>query len=266
MIIYLYGPDSYRRQEKLKSIIEDYKKKHFAFALEKLDLENKEDWTRLKDFVKAQSLFASLKLGIIENYRELEKGEQKELLNLLKENLSAKEPILIILEDKSPTKDFKFLLEKPALSQDFEVFTSQKMSLFIQMEAKKRGLILDTESQELLTQIYSSNTWGLMTELDKLALLNEKKITKAVLEKHIDISLPVNVFNALIAMQNYNRPSLKLKILEELLEQSSDSAMIFNIWSSLAKAAEDKIKFADYDAAVKSGKLEYEEVLLSLCL
>ncbi len=270
MIVYLYGPDSYRKQQKLKEITADYKKKHSAFALERLDLSSSakasEDFGKLKDFVKARSLFAELKLGIVENYRQLADKELKELSVLLKENLNAKEPILVLLDDKAPNKDFKFLLEKPALAQEFENYAGPKFAVFAQMEAKKRGLALDSESQNLLAQMFGGNTWGLITELDKLALLDEKKITKTILEKHAEISLPMNVFGALSALQNSGRPSARLKILEELLGQAGDPAMIFNFWSSLAKAPEDKTKFADYDAAVKSGKLEYEEVLLSLCL
>lgn len=264
MIIYLYGADSYRRQEKLKSIVEEYKKKHPEFFLERFDLENKEDWAKLKDFVKARSLFDELKLGIIENYRELEDAQLKEFAGLLKENIEAKEPILILLDEKAPNKDFKFLLEKPVLMQEFDIFNYQKFRIFIQMEAKKRGINLDVESQELLAQVYSGNTWGLITELDKLALLDEKKITKEILEKHAEVSLPLNIFSALGQMQSGRNTAARLSALEELFSRSQDPGMIFNISSAMAGA--DKIKMADYDAAVKSGELEYEEVLTDLAL
>ena len=264
MIIYLYGPDSYRRQEKLKSIIEDYKKKHSAFAVERMDLEKIEDWDKLKDFVKSRSLFDELKLGIIESYRELEDSPLKEFAALLKDNLNSKEPVLILLDDKAPNKDFKFLLDKPVISQEFENYDYQKFGIFIQMEAKKRGIGLDAECQSLLAQMFSGNTWGLITELDKLALLDEKKITKAILEKHAEISLPLNIFSALGEMQSARNAGARLSVLEELFSRSQDPAMIFNISSAMAGA--DKIKMADYDAAIKSGKLEYEEALLDLCL
>lgn len=278
MIIYLYGPDSYRRQEKLKEIVGDYKKKHSAFSIEVFDLENKGDWEKLKDFIKARSLFAELKLGIIENYRELADKELKEFASLLKENIETKEPVLVLLDNKVPLKDFKFLLESPSsakasagkavLSQEFENYTSQKFAVFVQVEAKKRGVNLDNESQNLLAQVYNNNTWGLITELDKLSLLDEKKITKAVLEKHLDISLPLNIFNALAKMQSVSDIGVRLSILEELLFQSKEPAMIFNMLSSsaFAKASADKEKFADYDVAIKSGKLEYEEALTDLLI
>src|SRR3989338_7935126 len=238
MIIYLYGPDSYRRQEKLKSIIADYKKKHSAFAVERLDLENKEDWDKLKDFIKSRSLFDELKLGIVENGSALNGSAssplRKEYISLLRENINAKEPILLVLDDKAPNKDFKFLLDKPVISQEFENYDYQKFGIFIQMEAKKRGIGLDAECQNLLAQMYSGNTWGLITELDKLALLDEKKITKTILEKHAEISLPLNIFSALGEMQSARNAGARLSVLEELFSRSQDPAMSFNISSAMA--------------------------------
>ncbi|MDP3999469.1 MAG: hypothetical protein Q8P76_02650 [bacterium] len=266
MIIYLYGPDGYRRQEKLKSIIADYKKKHSAFAVERLDLAESGSLNKLKDFLKSQSLFDKLRLGIIEGYRELEDGQLKEFAGLLKENADAKEPTLVLLDEKAPNKDFKFLLEKPTLAQEFENYDYQKFGIFIQMEAKKRGISLDSESQDLLAQVYNGNTWGLITELDKLALLDEKKITKVILDKHLDMSLPLNIFSALGQMQSARGVGARLSILEELFHRSQDAAMIFNMSSVFVKTPADKEKMADYDVAIKSGKLEYEEALIDICL
>lgn len=281
MIIFLYGPDSYRRQQKLKGIVEEYKKKHPNFVLEKFDLLSEDSpenagLEKLKDFVKSRSLFDEIKLGVVENGSSLEKSAEKEYLDLLKENLTAKEPVLVILGNKVPTKDFQFLLEqstsgkatadKPVQAQEFELLTGDRLVLFIQMEMKKRGLALDSESQELLARVYGGNTWGLVTELEKLALLNEKKINKGVLEKHLDLSLAINVYDALGALKNSGRPGTKLKILEELFSRANDPAMIFNMYSIFSRTPEDKSQMADYDAAIKSGKLEYEEALLSLCL
>ena len=59
----------------------------------------------------------------------------------------------------------------------------------------------------------------------------------------------------------------KGKTLEELFERGIDSAMIFNIFAASPYLNQDqKITMADYDAAIKSGKLEYDEVLLDMML
>jgi len=58
MIIYLYGSDSYRRLEKLKEIISEYKKKHSGLTIDRFYLdESDNEWLRFKDFAGTQSLF-----------------------------------------------------------------------------------------------------------------------------------------------------------------------------------------------------------------
>ncbi|MBI3046184.1 MAG: hypothetical protein HYY86_01395 [Candidatus Harrisonbacteria bacterium] len=267
MIIYLYGADSYRRQQKLKEIIADYKNKHSSFAVESFDLEQVGGLDKLKDFTKAQSLFDKVKLGIINNGSLLDEALEKEYVALLKENSRSKEPTLVISENKKPAKNFSFLLDldKPNLSQEFENLTGGQPEKFLLKEANGRGLIFDKESQNLLLQVYAGDSWGLITELDKLALLDEKKITKKVLENHLHALLPINIFLAIDQMRSSKNIGQRLALLEELLERSEEPRMIFNILAVSPYADSSwKQKAADYDAAIKIGKLEYEEALLDL--
>ena len=57
MVIYLYGPDSYRRKEKEKEIISKYKEKHLSVTVDKFELESDDDFSSFKNFLKNQSLF-----------------------------------------------------------------------------------------------------------------------------------------------------------------------------------------------------------------
>lgn len=271
MIIFLYGPDSYRRRQKLKEIVSEYKEKHSSFSIESFTLSAeasaKAEFGRLQDFVKARSLFDSFKLGVVRGGSTLEKTSQKEYTELLKENLKVKEQVLVISEDKKPTKDFKFLLERPVLHQEFENLSGAELSKFFDQEAKARDLNFDSAGKDLLLQAFANDSWGLVTELDKLFLLDEKRIGLKILENHLDVSLPVNIFSTINQIRNSSRKSERLFLLEELLSRSEDPAMIFNIMAVSPYAdAGWKQKVADYDAAVKSGKLEYEEVLLELSL
>ena len=73
-------------------------------------------------------------------------------------------------------------------------------------------------------------------------------------------------FSQLYALSG-NRP-LKQKIVSlEVLLNSEEPAKIFNILAASSRNQPAEIKrFADYDVAVKSGKIDYEEALLDLCL
>lgn len=268
MIIFLYGPDSYRRQQKLNDIISDYKKKHSGLSVENFYLSGEEsELAKLKDFVKSRTLFDDFRLGIIRSGFELEKDAKKDFSKLLKENISSKELVLVIISEKKPVKEFGFLLEKPVLSQEFENLSGAKLKKFLEKEAASRGIAFDSESKELLARVYEGDIWGLATEMDKLALLDEKKVNLRVLKTHLNISLPLNVFNSINQMRNLRSDGSRLAILEELMARNQDPAMIFNILAVYPYGDRRwKKKAADCDVLVKSGKLEYEEALLEMIL
>ena len=117
MIIYLYGPDSYRRQKKLKEIVTKYKQKHSAVTVERFDLGEESDLLQLRDFIKNQSLFDSFKLAIVSIGIGGNFGN--DFAEFLKSQLESEKTILLLLADKELSKEFKFLLKKPVISQNF---------------------------------------------------------------------------------------------------------------------------------------------------
>ncbi len=266
MIIYLYGPDSYRRREKINEYVERYKEKYSASS-EVFYLDKSEDWERFKNFCKSMSLFEASKLGVVFDYSNLDKKELKEFISLIKENLENKDITLILNSDKKPTKDFSFLLKTPVISHSFENLEGTELNKFLDSEIKKRNIEMDAKSKEMLLAGCGKNLCNLILELDKLSLLNEKKIDIKILEKHIDLLPEIDVFSQLNKIRTSYSVGEKLGFLEDLLRRGADPAMIFNISAaSPYLTKEQKVKMADYDVAIKSGKLEYNEVLLSMML
>lgn len=266
MIVYLYGSDSYRRREKLNEYIERYKEKYTNGA-DFFYLEKNEDFIRFKDFCKSQSLFEPSKLGSVFDFNELEKGDLKEFLVLIKENLKNKDLTLILNGDKKPTKDFYFLLKEPIISHNFDNLEGEELKKFLDLEIKKRKIELDSKSRESILFGLGKNTWEIVFALDKLSLLDEKKIDQKILERHIDLLPAIDVFGQINKMRDKYSVGNRLATLEELFERGADSAMIFNIFAASPYLnKEQKIVMADYDVAIKSGKLEYDEVLLDMML
>lgn len=226
------------------------------------NLEEDEAFDSLKNFIKTDSLFDNWKLGVIHRGVMPEKAARKEYVALLKNNLNSKNIILIVLADESPAKDSLFLLKDPVSRQKFQPLTGADFQNFLQKEAAERGLSFDSESKKWLALVYGGNSWGLITELEKLMFLENRKITKNTLESHFDIFLPLDFFAALNWMKTSRVLGDRLSVLEELLARSGDPAMIFNFLSTLVRTAPAKQKMADYDVAIKTGKLGYEEALL----
>lgn len=247
MIIYLYGPDSYRRQEKLKEIVANYKKKHLAITIDKFA---EGEFGRLEDFIKNQSLFDEFKLAIIFESASLRTApENKNFAELLKTHLNSKSTILAISVDKKLPKEFGFLLEKSVVSQSFEELSGLYLENFIKKEAEKRGMKLSPDVFRKLIIANRSDLWGIVNDLDKLELGG--KLEDGLVEPE---------FFSLI-----NRAKRGDITALEILLSKQEPAMIFNIIASQA-GPDLKEKMANYDVAIKSGKLEYEEALLDVIL
>lgn len=249
MVIYLYGSDAYRRQEKLKWYLDKFKEKYSALTVESFDLENENELVKLKEFATAQSLFESSKFGILNNLSE---ADPKELEGVFKISLDSKTLTLAIFSEKDLSKDFKFLKSKTGVvSEEFKTPTENDLVNFIKTEANKRKIKLSPDNLAILARNYSNDTWGLITELDKLAMGGSPESLEEI-----------NFFTLVTKLQRAGNAKQSLPALERLLIEN-EPAMLFNFLASRASGG-TKTKMADYDVAIKSGKLEYEEALLDL--
>lgn len=251
MIIYLYGPDSYRRQEKLNWYAGKFKEKHTALTIEHFDLMEKGEMSRVRDFATAQSLFDDFKFGVLHNIAEV---EPKDIDGILRASLNSKSLTLVISVEKELLKPYKVFAEKEVIRHEFESVKPAEFISFVKLEAAKRGFKLPDAALETLMRNYHDNTWGLITELDKLAL-------GASAEPFLGEQ---NFFSLATILQSEGPASYKLPALERLLIDN-DSAAIFNFVASRANA-DLKTKMADWDVAIKSGKTEYDEALFALAL
>ncbi len=266
MIRYLYGADSYRRQEKIKEYTERYKNKYSVKA-ENFDLAKDGEFSKLSDFCKSQSLFELHKLGVVGGFSELSDKEFKEFIILVKDVLKNKDTTLILTGDKKPVKEFAFLSKEKNAVEEFGPLEGAELKKFLDSEIERRGLELDEQSRNMLLSSYEKNAWEIISILDKLALLDEKIIDLKILEKHIDLLPTINIFNFLNKLRSSPSIGEKLRLLEDLLRRDVDPAMVFNLMAaSPYLTQEEKIKMADYDAAIKTGKLEYVEVLTDIVL
>lgn len=268
MIIFLYGSDSYRRQKKLKEIIGKYEQKHLSrqyFDFDSLPAQagkSPEEFLKLKEFFSNRSIFEEVKLGILSNVFEgdfLEDNES-EFINILKANLENKDLTLIISSKKTPLKKFDFLLKEPVLFQEFNDLKGSELVFFIKKETAARDLKLTPAAINFLADFFQGDNWALINELEKLSLFNRKDFDISDLKRKITYYKPMEFNRFFYALNN-----LSLVNLEILFSQQEEPAKIFNFLASAAKGQAIK-KFADYDAAIKSGKMDYEEALVDLVL
>jgi len=263
MIIFLYGSDNYRRHQKSKEITEEYKKRHPNFVLQFFNLEEEGEFLKLQEFNQNRSFFEEIKMAVLENaFATTEKG----IRGFLKNSIEQKDLILLLSENNSAPKEFKFLLEKPVQSQQFPNFSASQLKIFISQEAKKRNINLTDQAVRFLINAFPEDSWSLITELDKLALIQKTNLDAADLRKRTDIDLPHNIFSFIYNL-NSKHLAKNLASLEMLFFYREEPAKIFNLLASSKRKTKDLTeKLAHYDVLVKLGKLDYEEVLLDLTL
>jgi DNA polymerase III delta subunit len=249
MLIYLYGPDTYRLKKKLELISSEYKKKHSALTIEHFAMDEKEAGARLLDFLKNQSLFGAMRFGVIIHAEEAEG-----LSEILKSVKDDPDTILVVTSQKKLGTGFSFLFKKPTLTESFEMLKGAELLKEIEHEARLRTLRIDAKKAAQYAELWNGDLSMIMNELERVSLGGEE-------EKHG--SAP-EFFALVQTVKNRNSTAACLSALAYLFEQEEPAAA-FNVIASLADP-ELKIKMADYDVVVKSGKLEYEEALLHLVL
>lgn len=260
MLIYLYGADTYRRGKHLADIRGKYAAKHSAFSVYEFapsdGVHGATDGLQvLRDLCGAQSLFASKKLVVLRHLFPLPAGEEKQYKKFLEGLVDEPEIVLAIVSDEAPPKAFAFLLQKANPCETFPVLYGAAFERFIREEAGVCGARLTPALLKSLAENFEGDTWGVVAELQKIAL-GGVYVSEARAGTQ-------DFFGALMALQGA-APSRALPLLERLL-QSDDDAKLFNVLASRV-APREKVRFADYDIALKTGKTDYALALTDYVL
>lgn len=169
MILFLYGPDTYRSRQKLNEIIKHYEKIHKnGLNLRYFDGENL-DFKDFKNEFQQTSIFKEKKLAVLTNV--FSNSEFKE--NFLKENENFLDSQIILLfyEEKKILKNdsfFKFL-NKNAKCQEFELLNDEKLKNWIKKEFTEYQITIDLLALEKLIDFVGSDLWQMNNEIKKLA-------------------------------------------------------------------------------------------------
>jgi DNA polymerase III delta subunit len=267
MTIFLYGPDDYRREEKKRWYAEEFRKKYSGLSAGVFDLLEDGALENLKTFLRSESLFEEKKLAIIENLYE---ADEKTVLETLRPLVAKKatargvpnRTIVVCSERKKPVKAFDALLEKPSIVEVFEYLMGSSWLAFIRAETKKSGIAFDAAAVQFLADVYQGNTWGFVTELQKLDGFPKRIITREDLDM-LGLEAAPNYWTILNNLKS-GEVRNRLWALEKMLAMGDPAPKIFNILASQWR--EKTAQMAEYDLKVKSGKLDYEEALVDLVL
>ncbi|RJR30977.1 DNA polymerase III subunit delta [Candidatus Parcubacteria bacterium] len=238
MIIFLYGPDTFRSRRKLNELKEKFIKEvdKSALNLEKLDAKKME----ISDFRRAimsQPFLAKKRLIIVEN---LFAKPQKKLCHEILKTLSdmKNDNIIIFWDGETPKKPadgclplFKKLADQK-YSQQFKLLTEAETKKWILQEIKKIGSVIENEAANLLACWIGNDLWQLDSEIKKLAAYCQNRpITVLEINLLTKSKLDENIFNLTDALGQKNKAKA-LRLIQNQLDLgiSQTSLLSKMIW------------------------------------
>jgi len=235
MIIFLYGEDTYRTREKLKEIIERYKKIHKSgLNLKYLDFSKKESeeasFANFKDGIRQISMFKEKKLAVITN-PFLNTSFKEMFLKEVKDFIKSDDLILLCQEGKVNGNDslFKFL-KKNVKCQEFNSLGGQKLKNWIKKEFEKYKAKIETPALEKLIDYVGNDLWRLSNEIKKLVSYKNGEIKIEDIQLLVRSKIETDIFKTIDAIAQKNKKQA-LKLLHKHLENGDSPLYLLSMIS-----------------------------------
>jgi DNA polymerase-3 subunit delta len=253
MLIFLYGEDQFRSQQKLKEIKNKYlKSDKTGSGLSVFDCDEKKiEGKEIISIINTPNLLAPKRLIIIKRMiASFSTPEQKELLDFLKINIkkikASQDSIVIFWEANQPKRNnalYKFL--NKTKKQNFEKLEGYKLTQWV---LKMLALIspdthITKKALEKLIIYCAGDSASLFSELEKLINYSQNNLIE---EKEVEIlvkaHLNSNIFQVIDALGNRNKKEA-LTLLHEHLISGEDP---YYLMSMFIYQFRNLIRIADY--------------------
>jgi len=191
MIFFLYGKDDFSSSQKLKEIVDGYKKvNQTGLNLRYFDF-TQDNFEEFRDQLQARPMFKDKNLFVLKNIFSKEK--LKEQFLAFSKNLLASGDIIVFYEKGEVASSdplFSFLL-KNGQGQEFTPLKGKKLKNWTEKEFAKHQLKITPEALEILIEAKGNDPWQLAGEIQKLACHHLSSQSKEINEK--DVSLLINL-------------------------------------------------------------------------
>ena len=234
MILFLYGKDAYRLQQKLKEIENQYKKVHKSgLNLEKIDaLET--GFREFADNLSQYSMFIKKKLFFLENLFSNQDFKKKFLEKI--EKIAKSQDLIVVFEKKElPKRDKLFLnLKKYGKCQEFQPLKEKELKDWVRNEFQKCKAEIEGKALEKLIEFVGNDTWQLSAEIKKLAAYKQPtavgdlktKIETKDVELLVKPKVEADLFKIIDALAQKNKKKALELIQENLLKENKPLAIL----------------------------------------
>jgi len=269
MFIFLYGVDVYRSQQKLKEIIEHYKKIYpKGLNLEYVDACQPVGELSFQEFIgKIQqvSIFKEKKLIVLFNLffntelkkTFLEKEKKEKLLTKLAES----EDIILAYEEQevSQKEPLFVFLKKFAKCQEFKLLDDLKIKNWVKKEFLNFQTEISPGAIEQIINFLGNDLWRLSNEIKKLvAYKKNKKIEITDINYLVKSKIEVDIFKTIEAIAVKDKKQA-LNLLHKHLEKGDDPLYLLSMinfqFRNLLIIKDLIEKNYPYDSLIKETKL-----------
>lgn len=226
MILFLYGPDSYRRKARVDVLKKAFQDKFDAAGHNIAHIDGADfHINTFHTHTKSGGLFSTKRFLLFTNIWALGKDDQTALLEAL--TATDDDTIVCISADSPPRKDnklYKALLQNKTV-EEYGDLDHSKLRAFIESECAKRGASIDSQALAALIAGIGNDLWRMTSEINKLANYT-KAITKETTDLFLDASLNDNIFDLTDALGARNAKRALTLLDEQFLLGSNAQYLI----------------------------------------
>jgi len=207
MIIFLYGPDSYRSKQKLDEIVDHYKKlRKSALNLLYIDAE-KADFSDFYHTFRVAPMFAESKLVIVKNVFSNKKF-QEDFLQEIKNVELLKDVVVVVYENQEVDQRLKLfkVLVKDCKSQACNMLDGKGVKSWAIEKFQEYQAKINNDALELLIRYVGNNLWQLSSEMKKLKdFRGTAVIRKDDVELLVKPNIEMDIFKTIDALAEKNK-------------------------------------------------------------
>ncbi|XOA42678.1 MAG: DNA polymerase III subunit delta [Candidatus Nealsonbacteria bacterium] len=229
MIIFLYGPDTYRSRQKLSEIIKRYNKLHKSglnlkyFDCSKLNFQDFYDNTR------QSSMFKEKKMIILTNSFSSTEFKEK-FMEKEKFFVDSKNIIVFYVENQISKKDPLFtFLKKHAEAQEFKFLQGINLKNWVKKEFEKLEAKIEDRALDKLIFFVDNNLWQMANEIKKLSTFKTGEEIKAGdVELLVKPKIESDIFKTIDAIASKDKKKA-LNLLKAHLEKGDSPFYLFSM-------------------------------------
>ena len=234
MIIYLYGPDTFRSRRYLHEQVAKFKKARDpgGYNVDVLDAK-KESPEKIMGAILAMPFLAERRLVVLENLLASNKKEfLADFAGRLKAGRLPDNTVIIVWQTEAIAKikeagELDKLLKKEQYAQEFEQLAGSQLLTWIKQELARLGTSAEPAALDLLVKELFGDVWALQGVLEQLAsYAGQRAITTADVSLFIEKKFADAIFS-LIDELVAGRPKEALRRLLEQRRFGSEDGYIF---------------------------------------